>query len=204
MKYLPLIIAFIGLINCSISQSELSNNKTFKQTFSETEMQDLQLLFNFFNQSICEEAKEVNLNDCYMSFFRKMETSVKTNSLLLNIPFDEQSAVYENISNSTFQEIWAFNKTWDYREHQPDTFRMVYINFNGKYLEFLRTVGKNDKTINKYYETVAETGNVTPALVADLLVNYNDYNIKDIRVKFIVAIHYLTLNDQFERVERIQ
>lgn len=203
MKQLLLIALIIGLTNCTVSQSKLSDNKTFRKTFSESEIQDLQLLFDFFNESICSDPNTEDLTDCYKEFFNKLEKSEETGDIHLDIPFDKQMKVYKRFSNSTFNEIWTFAVRWEYGDAIQDSHRTVHFNPNGKYLEFLKKTGKDEKVIKQYYESIQATGDIPPSLIAGLLVNFDQYNIKDIRVRFIVAIHYLTLNDRFKRREKI-
>ena len=203
MKQLIIIILVFGIINCLVAQNRLSDNKTFRKTFSTTEIKDLQLLFDFFNESICSITIAQNLNDCYQEFFSIMEKSVQTGNIQLNIPFEKQTEIYERFSDSTFYKIWTFGKIWNYPEAPQDTFRRVYFTPNGKYLDFLKRTGRRNKVIRNYYEIALTTGDISPTMIAGLLVNYRYFDIKDIRVKFIIAIHYLTLNDQFERKERI-
>ena len=203
MKKILIIGIILGLTNCTVSQDRLAENKTFKKTFSSTEIQDLQLLFDFFNKSICSGVETQDLTDCYKEFFKRMEKSSEANDMQLSIPFDKQMEVYNELSDLTFNEIWNLDGTRVYLETPQDTFRIAYIDLDGKYLEFLKKTGESDKVIKQYYETLLEVGDFSPSLIIGILMNYEQYDIEDIRVKFIVAIHYLTLNDRFERKEKI-
>ena len=199
MKQLLLIALILGLTNCTVSQSKLSDNKTFRKTFSESEIQDLQLLFDFFNESICSDPNTEDLTDCYKEFFRKLEESEETGDIHLDIPFDKQMKVYDSFSDSTFYRIWTLGKSWNYGDAPQDSYRTVHFTPNGKYLDFLKSTGRDDKVIKHYYESILGAGDIPPSIISGLLVNYDHYNIKDIRVRFIVAIHYLSLNDRFKR-----
>ncbi len=54
MKKNPFIVfLIIGLSGCISRQSKLSDNRTFNKIFTQTEIQELQLLFDFFNGNIC-------------------------------------------------------------------------------------------------------------------------------------------------------
>jgi len=203
MKQLLIIGLILGLTNCSVRQDQLADNKTFRKTFSKTEIKDLQLLFDFFNKSICSEEEAQDLTSCYKDFFKRMEKSEETGDIQLNIPFGKQQKIYEQFSDSTFFEIWNYGISYRHRDAPLDTFRTVYFAPDGKYLEFLKRTGKNDKVIENYYESVVAAGDIPPSIIAGLLVNHKYYDIDDLRVKFIVAIHYLTLNDHFERKEKI-
>jgi hypothetical protein len=163
----------------------------------------LELLFEFFNQNICPDYKPEKLIDCYNSFFKKIEQSDETGEIELNILFENQKKIYDNFSDSTFQEIWSFEKSWNDEDVPHNNFKTVHLNLSGKYLEFLKKVAEDDKVIKSYFGTIEAAGDITPSLVKGLLANHSYYDIKDIRVIFIVAIHYLTLNDQFGRKERV-
>lgn len=203
MKQLFVIGLIIGLTNYSISQSRLADNKTFRKTFTESEIKDLQIMFDFFNESICSDNKTKNLNVCYNDFFKKMKEEEQSGDIQLDISFENQLKVYNSLIDSTFNKIWTLGGRCVYTETPMDTFRTVYYNPKGKYLEFLKRTGRNDKVIKQYYESLRKYGDLAPSLIAWLLVSYDYFMIEDIRVKFVVAIHYLTLNDQFKRKEKI-
>jgi hypothetical protein len=202
MKQLLLIALILGLTNCTINQSKLSGNKTFRKTFTESEIQDLQLLFDFFNESICSETNTEDFSVCYKEFFKKLEKSEETGEIHLDIPFDKQMKVYDSFSDSTFNEIWTLGKSWNDGDAPQDLYSPVHFTPNGKYLKFLKSTGKDDNVIKHYYESIIATGDISPSIISGLLVNYDHYNIKDIRVRFIVAVHYLSLNDRSERREK--
>ena len=203
MKQLLIIGLILGLTNCLVSQDKLADNKTFRKTFSKAEIQDLQLLFDFFNESICSDSEKQDLTKCYQDFFTRMEKSHETGDIQLNIPFDKQQEIYEQFSDSTFFEIWNYGISYRHRDAPLDTFRNVYLALDGKYLDFLKKTGRKDRVIENYYESVVAVEDIPPSIIAGLLVNHKYYDIEDLRVKFIVAIHYLTLNDHFERKEKI-
>ena len=200
MKHLLIIGLILGLSNCNVSQNRLADDKTIKRSFSETEIQDLQLLYDFFNQSICDSERE--LVDCYEAFFKKARQAADSGSMYRHIPFEQQQNVYEKLQDSTFYQIWAFGKS-STRENPNDTLRAVYFRWNGKFMDFLENAGKKDEFIKAYHESAAATGGPSPSLIAGILMNYDKLNIEDLKVKFVIAIHYLTLNDQYKRREKI-
>ena len=110
MKPLLIIGLILGLINCSIGQNRFSDDKTIRKCFSASEIQDLQLLYDFFNQTICNSGS--NLEYCYDAFFKKVKQAADSGSMYLHIPFGNQKEVYKEFQDSTFYQIWAFGKTW--------------------------------------------------------------------------------------------
>ena len=132
-----------------------------------------------------------------------MEESLETGEMQLNIPFDQQLQVYNQLSDSVIPEIWSLEAIQVYGDSPQDTFRTIQISLEGKYFEFLKETAKEDKLAKNYYDAISAAGDISPSLIHKILAYYDDYNTQDIRVKLIIAIHYLTLNDIFERKEKI-
>jgi hypothetical protein len=201
MKQLFIIGIILGLTNCSVGQSRLEDDRTIKKSFSESEVQDLQLLYDFFNQSICDSERDIE--DCYDDFFEKVRQAADSGSMYLHIPFEKQKEVYRKFQDSTFYQIWTFGKTWT-RENPNDTLREVYFKWDSKFMKFLKKAGKKDEFIKAYHESVEATGGPGPSIIAGIIMNYDKLNIEDLKVKFVIAIHYLTLNDQNKRKEKFK
>jgi len=207
MKYLIIFGLFIGLVNYSVGQTVLADNETFQETFTTAELEDLQLLFDFFNSSMCSQQNSDDLNACYTEFFNRMEKTIESKNFELDIPIDQQKEVYQAFRDSTFYRIWSFGETQEYNFHDSiplqGVFKTVFFAHGDKYMEFLRRTADDYEIIAFYYDSIlAEGGLIGPGLFASVLIDHDKYNLEDIRLRFIVAIHYLTLNDQYNRAEK--
>ena len=196
-----LFVIFIGVfLGCSTSKPEaIKDNLTFKQTFTTNEIQDLERLFDFFNQSICDDSIMANSNVCYQAFFQRMATTEGTSMSELNIPYSLQKQVYSEFGDSTFDQIWTIG--WAVPHKSEDTLKSIMFKHDGKYVKFLKKVGETDSSINYYYQYFMEAGDLGPSMVEGVRVNHHYFDVEDIRVRFIIALHYLTLNDQWARNE---
>lgn len=85
--------------------------------------------------------------------------------------------------------------------NSPDTLKYLDLRTDGKYAEFLKKLGKENEVVQEYYEELQASVGISPGMAAHLLMNPEDYDVNDVRVKLLVAIHYLTMNDQYERNE---
>jgi len=181
----------------------LKSNKTISETFNESEINDLQIIFDFFNGQICDSNKlDYNsLNECYEKYCSKIREQQKTeNEFNPKVDFEQQLGMYKQIDKSTFKEIWYFQQSWPRRE-QKDTLKHISLIPKRKYIDFLEKCGKENKAINYYSNTFKAAGDISPTMNASLIMQYELYDISDLRTKLIIAIHYLTLNDQFYRKE---
>ncbi len=105
MKHLLIIGFLIGLAQYSAGQSRLSDNETIQESFTTPEIEDLQMLFDYFNESVCTEQHSDDLNTCYSDFFKRMEQTEESGEFDINISFDRQKGVYKAFKDSTFYRI---------------------------------------------------------------------------------------------------
>ncbi len=201
MKINSLILFFIILTTFNAKSNKLSDNFTFRGIFNAKEIVDLQKLFDFFNEYVCETIDNRELTDCYKSFCIKIDKAKETGEFPFKIPFEKQREVYNEISKSTFKEIWSFGIS-RFRDFPNYTFQTVYINPKGKYLKFLKEVGKENEALNEYCKTVENLGDVMQFYMLQHLLINEKIDLNDIRVKFIIAINILTLNDESERKDK--
>ena len=66
----------------------------------------------------------------------------------------------------------------------------------------LSTLGKNNLIAKDYYTTTEMFGTITPSIVAEMIKEYKELDISDVRVRLMIALHYLTLNDEQKRHEK--
>ncbi|WP_346860149.1 hypothetical protein [uncultured Draconibacterium sp.] len=203
MKHLTLILTMFFVLSCTTQKSrDLSNDNLITMTFSATEINDLVIIQDFFDNCIglAENEKQDNIDKVYFDFFQQNSDITKATDLKIPIDFEKQKGLYNQIDKKTFEDIWSIDRF--IKRDSNDTLKNVGLNRHGKYFEFLKLLGGQDSTINKYYNTLEVAGDISPSMVADLAINHEKYDIKDPKVRLVIAIHYLTLNDKFERKEK--
>ena len=99
MKKIVYILITIILTSCSSSESiELKSNKAISETFNDSEIKDLQIIFDFFNQQICD-SKNLNkdlLNECYEKYCSEIREQQKTeNEFNPKVNFEKQLEMYK-------------------------------------------------------------------------------------------------------------
>jgi hypothetical protein len=204
MKQLLILTFILTLISCSRTDEKLGDNQTVKSIFDNNEIQDLEKILTFFEHQICktENIPSDNALICYESFFSRMDKAEESGDIDIQIPFENQIELYNQIDTSTFNQLWTFN--WSWKFGAPDSLKSITFNYEGKYVRFLESFGKENKIIKDYYESFQAAGDISPNMVARLLKMYKEYDTKDIRIRLLVAMHYLTMNDQYKRKEKYQ
>ncbi|MCL3782229.1 hypothetical protein EMN47_17715 [Prolixibacteraceae bacterium JC049] len=203
MKNLLLISTMIIALSCTTQrQNDLLNDQTIKESFDTTQINDLVKIQSFFDKSIglTENDKQENMGKVYNDFFLQNSNIKKVSDLKLSINLNDQKALYNQLDKNTFNDIWEIS--WSKKGYSTDTLKHIQLNRQGKYVELLKTIGKQNTVISNYYNSLEIAGDISPSMFADLIKNYKNYDIKDPKIRLIIAIHYLTLNDQFERKEK--
>jgi len=181
----------------------LKSNKTISETFNASEINDLQIILDFFNGQICDSKNRSynSLNQCYEKYCLEIREQQKIeNGFNSKIDFEQQLEMYKRLNSKSFDNIWQIDKSWNYKS--SDTLQYLGLNYVGKYQNFLKKYGEENKVIFDYYDHFKAAGDISPSIIAGLIMNYELYDISDIRTKLVIAIHYLTLNDQNWRKEK--
>lgn len=85
--------------------------------------------------------------------------------------------------------------------HPRDLEKTYSLNFYGPYLSYLKLLGKQNKTIETYYEHSLSNGSVDMSiypLVRDLTLK----DLKNENVRLVLGIHLLLFNDSYPRNEK--
>ena len=207
MVKMKFIIVFLLIFSGCTHDTEkkLNSYLTVTDCFTPEEIKDLTKLLDFFNEQICisEGIDKKEIIKCYDSFMKRMIETAEAGSLEVKIPFAKQQEMYHQISDSFLNQIWVFGKSrisWD----SPDTLIHIDYKRDGKYMEFLKELGKEYEMVKNYREDFVSAGGISPSMSRDILMIKEDYqyDLNDVRLQLVIAIHYLTMNDKFERKER--
>jgi hypothetical protein len=199
---LQILTYLIFAIGCSAATNDLESDKTINKIFNKDEVKDLETLVNFFENQIClgQNIDTPNKQDCYESFFKHMVQCEKTGEIILNISFEEQKKMYNQIRKKTFNEIWGLGwQTWN---NNGEKLKLYGLQTKGKFVEFLHELSLDYPIIDHYYNTFIMAGDIAPSMVANIIMRHEELDTSDIRIRLMLAIHYLTMNDRYERKEK--
>jgi hypothetical protein len=203
MKIQTIVISLIiFVIGCQSNPKSLEDYKDVNKIFEANEIEDLEKIVDFFNESICksENLESTNVLNCYEQYFKRMRKAEETGNVEMRISYQEQEKLMKEINLNTFNQIWTYGKTW---KKGSDTLEVVNIKYDSKYIKFLKEFGKGNIKAKNYVERFEAVGDISPSMFADVLINYKDYDVRDERIKLLIAIHYLTQNEQFKIREKL-
>ena len=186
-----LIILGVSLIGCSPKEDslELSESTSLSHVFSDSEIDELKVAFDFFNNELCKGQKITN--DCYQAFFQMLNKNNELGFVELPISYEAQQIMYQRISENLKSEVWS--RKWT--KNGVDTIGSIYISDKGRYMAYLEKCGETNDLLKIYLDDFISAGGIFPGMVE----GYEYEGNESVDFHLIMAIHFLTLNDQFER-----
>ncbi len=173
------------------SVTELNKNFTTEQ------ITDLNKITEFFKSEMCLHM-DSDFKTCYERTPHEYLIA-SGNGFWTNIDFDEQKKLYDQISKSTFNEIWMFCESTYYPSKTKA--KDICAVSTGKYQKYLSELGKKNPRIAKYAERIQASGDFGSFDIQywEVLKDKKYFNLKDPNIQLILAIHYLSMNDQSTR-----
>lgn len=186
--------------NSDSNLKDLNENETFTSVFTKSQIEDIAKILDFFDKSICKGRFMESKVKCYENFNLKVIKTIREDNVVeTDLPIQNQLEMYKCISDSVFNLFWIMSYKHAY--NSKDTFNCVNLKSEGKYMDFLKGLAKEDTLVNHYVNRFKIVEDIVP-MIWPMTYETNQFNFKDIRVRFFVAIHYLTLNDFRYRNEK--
>ena len=193
-RILSIILISISAFSCS----QKSHSSELEDNFHETEIQDLQRLTSFFQDQMC--GSNDKFKPCLDSLIPHLVES-GYQAILENIDFEEQQALYASFKTDLFSEIWEYSKVKNIQENKY--YKLIAFKIDGKYASFLKDLAKRNLELEEYYDRMMESGDWESLglLQQRIYTNPDHYDLKDPAIQVLIAVHFLTQNDQQKRKE---
>jgi len=186
-------------------QESFENDSIISTLFNENEIADLEKILVFFEGQIESILKEKNTYNRSMNVHRNYLNfiSIPPNDRDFDtfISINDQLLFYNQISASTFNKIWEFDIT-TITETMIDYKYLTYRR-GGNYISFLKKLGDEYEHFASYPRLYESMGTFCASVWWHPIIEHEKYNLEDIKVRLFVAIHFMTINDQAKRKEKI-
>jgi len=204
-KLLPLLFTGLFLFlfsNCAEDaprQAYLKSDDLISLHFNKYQIKDLESIMAFFETEICgsvpttPEAATV----CYMTYGKTLSDKGSFGNLGLSLSLDKQNEMMEKLRPVTYEAIWVDGKKAD--TIAPDG--VFGLKYGGQYANFLKNFGKENEAIQQYADVFEQSGIITPSMIANVLLGYEQFDLEEQRGRLFIAIHYVTLNRMFAEAE---
>lgn len=197
MRKKLLLIFGVIILQLSFSCKTQYSATELKNNFSAEQISDLNKITEFFKSEMC-----LNMDSDFRTCYERIPheyLEATGNGFWTNINFEKQKELYKQISESTFNEIWMFCESTFYPSGK--TAKSLCAVARGKYQNFLADLGKTNPRIAKYAERIQASGDFSSLDLRywEILKDKKSFDLNDPNIQLILAIHYLSMNDQTTR-----
>lgn len=192
MRLLTVLLVFtIILFGCENQPKKLTDYSDFSM-LADQEVQGFEEVLGFFSEIICTDivSKKRDVSFCYRQYLQTLKQTIGKH-MDYQIPFLSQVEFIESLDSIRFSQIWMYGET---RNKKSDTAKVLYINPDGNYADFLKSFAKTNEKVKKYYSLYDIMGTISPTMYSDLLINHHEYDVEDLRIRLLISVHYLTIN----------
>ncbi|WP_214114657.1 hypothetical protein [Aequorivita echinoideorum] len=186
---LLLFLLWFSSCKTQYSNAELNAN------FTTEEISDLKQITDFFKTETCGN---MDFEKCYKKTNHD-SLQAEGKGFWSQIDFEKQKEFYKRISPSTFDEIWMYCESTYYpSETKADDICAVAT---GNYQKYLADFGKSNPRIAKYAERIKASGDFGGFDIqyGNVLTDEKNFDLDDPNIQLILAVHYLSMNDQEKR-----
>lgn len=207
-KVLIILISCLFLFGCK------SSNTLYgvldKSDFTETEKMDIVKLVDFFESQIQVEGK--TRRESYEMLLIDFDTSYSY-ALSKKIEIEKQRKLFENINESTYNEVWYESKGTAYKSYEgkdfrePISFKSLSANAQGKYAKYLQKIGRKNKVVKKYVEKLQASGDFPIGFSFWwILTNLDENQVENFEKSYwriIISIHLSSINESENRYQEL-
>jgi hypothetical protein len=194
-----ILLILLGASLCALVSCKSQYSTTELQAnFTQPQIEDLREITRFFKDQICLNVNGDDFKRCYEQ--TPHEYLMLTGSFFWKeINFEKQRKLYEQISKSTFDKIWTFCETrYSYVDKKAIDICSVA---NGGYQNYLIQLGNKNPKIAAYAKRIRESGGFEGFDIRyqEVLIDKKTFDLNDPNIQLILAIQYLSLNDEATR-----
>ncbi|MFN7043947.1 MAG: hypothetical protein ACK4M1_02025 [Flavobacterium sp.] len=200
MKKIFLIILCILFLQLNNSCKTQFSTVELQNHFTSDEIADLNKITAFFKNQMCIGI-DSDFEKCYKKIPHDYLYAIG-NGFWENINFKEQQNLYNQISKSTFDEIWTFCKSTNMKTRVDS--KSLCSRYDGKYQKFLIALGQRNPVVKEYAKSIQDSGCFSSLDFHhnNILNNKKHLDLDDPNIQLILAIHFLTINDEQKRIEK--
>lgn len=200
-QYCIMIIACLVIFSCKTENNYTS--KEVRKVFNQQEIKDLKILVDYFESKIKVDGKD--MESCYKDWIMTLADEEINNDIQI-FNYKELLELYKKIDSSTFNQIWLLGESFN-RFGNKVYSKSNSPNLYGKYLEFLKEVGKERVNVAEHAEEILGMNDYDSILY--LFFEFNEKeawivgDFADYNNKLIVTIHTLNYADMYYRKEKL-
>lgn len=193
MKLLICLLGLqIGFLAIGRENTTLQQDTILAKHYRADEIDQLATIVNFFDAhvvSTCQNSDDIKV--CYQQYFDHLSDSFD-----IAVPFKDQADLYlKSLSKEVFNSIWTYSPgRAQLADGTIQWYNAIDYHPEGAYRKFLKDVSEAEPYFAKYVEPIESSGSI--AQPDGFLYDPSGLDFTNVRHRLILAVHFLTYNDQ--------
>ena len=209
MRRLIIFLTIIQALTINLigqKTERLEDDRTIRKVFTSYEIDKLDLIISYFDNVIMNWASTPDTNKAYHEFLNSIIKSEDYENIYKRvnpIPQKRKDLFDTLIVNNFFNEIWYYDTVMRIRTRDtfllnPPDFYSLELNIKGKYVKYLKKLGRRDKLYKGVYSDIMACAAIPPttawgSIQNNHLIDFNkEYN------RLFMAINLLTFEENTE------
>ncbi|WP_299107326.1 hypothetical protein [uncultured Winogradskyella sp.] len=177
------IICTFFILGCK----PIKTTPKLKFVFNEQELEELQILRNFFLNDILELNEE---NFCYDFKERILELDA---SGYASIKREQVNELLNSISKATFNQVWDFKSETRIR-NSLGIYEYLVPKKGSKYFRFLERNTKFNSQIKNYYNETMSSGDFSHSAMLNYINSDTlDFDLNNSDILMVLAVHFISI-----------
>lgn len=182
--YKIILILILTIFSACEKQTEIENPNGI---FTDSDIADLNWMVAEFDGILEAEYKTKLPDNAYRDYSKAVWKGLSEEQPpFIPIPNDF------DLFNHKVKELGVFKKIWSTWKEKPEDLEIYNIG-QKPYLTYLKERGKKSDFINDYAQSLTNSGDIMPSVVAGFAKNIENVDLKDKNNRLIFLVHYMTL-----------
>ena len=202
---LPVFAVLALFQSCTPTKNHIVPDEIAKEIFSPAELKGIEEMIIYVDRQVSEITKETEINKSYHAYFNELSFDVFPALVKDTAKFK----FLETIDEEAFSTIWRMDhhtemvKTKDTVLTDLHGYQSLELNPLGKYLNYLKELGKTDKHYSEIYKSIEIAGDLSPSTVAWFREHHQELDFTRFKDRLWATVILLRMGDPLEeKVER--
>lgn len=207
---IPILAVLVILQSCTPTNRKLVADETAKKIFNTTELKGIEKTINFVDSIILDNTNAADINQSYHAYFDKLKPYILEGKFYPSLVKDSIKFKFlETLNEEAFAAIWRIDDNIR-KVRYKDTiltdlhgFKWLELNSQGKYLIYLKEIGKSDNWYAGLYKSIEIAGDISPSFSTWFPMHHQEFDFTLFKNRLWAAVLLLRMGEPFdESVER--
>ena len=207
---IPILVVLTILQSCTPTSNKFIADKTAKEIFNPAELKGIEKMISFVDSEIYDNTNTTDINQNYHTYFDKFKSYVANGKMFPALVKDTTKFKFlETIDKEVFAAIWRMDDYMKMVKYKDTTltdlygFKTLQLNYQGKYLNYLKEIGKSDKRYAEIYKNIEIAGDICPATFEWFPAHHQEFDFTSFKDRLWATVFLLRMGDPLEeKVER--